>query len=121
MQLHPIMYVADQYAERTFYECLGFELHYEGSEFPGFLAVRNGDAIFGLQKASPEHPRYQHGLRWQFEVETTAELDGVIASCAAHGIDYTVEVEQGDEFMVRIVRVRSPGDVEVWIEGPNEA
>ena len=45
MQLHPIMYVADQYAERSFYELLGFQRVYEGDEFPGFLAIQHGDAI----------------------------------------------------------------------------
>ena len=42
MQLHPIMYVADQYAERSFYELFGFDRVYEGEEFPGFLAIRHG-------------------------------------------------------------------------------
>ena len=45
MQLHPIMYVADQYAERSFYELFGFERVYEGEEFPGFLAIGHGEAI----------------------------------------------------------------------------
>jgi hypothetical protein len=52
MQLHPIMYVADQYAERSFYELFGFERVYEGEEFPGFLAIRLGEAVIGLQRAS---------------------------------------------------------------------
>lgn len=50
------MYVPDQYAERQFYERFGFQRHYEGDEFPGFLAIRHGDAIIGLQQASSEHP-----------------------------------------------------------------
>ena len=55
MQLHPIMYVADQYAERSFYELFGFERTYEGEEFPGFLAIRHGEAVIGL-RASRARP-----------------------------------------------------------------
>jgi hypothetical protein len=42
MQLHPIMYVGDQYAEREFYELFGFERHYEGEEFPAATASAVG-------------------------------------------------------------------------------
>jgi hypothetical protein len=48
MRLHPIMYVPDQYAEREFYARFGFTPYYEGDEFPGFLAIQNGEAIIGL-------------------------------------------------------------------------
>jgi catechol 2,3-dioxygenase-like lactoylglutathione lyase family enzyme len=122
MQLHPIMYVPDQYAERDFYRMLGFEAHYEGDEFPGFLAVRRGATIIGLQKASDDHPAYSAGLRWQFEAETIDEIDEVIAACVAHGVDHQVFVEEGGAaFRTRCVTVRSPAGVTVWFEGPNEA
>jgi len=45
VQLHPIMYVADQYAERAFYEMFGFQRVHEGKKFPGFLTIRHGEAI----------------------------------------------------------------------------
>lgn len=122
MQLHPIMYVVDQYAEREFYELFGFERSYEGDEFPGFLAVRHGEAIIGLQRSSPEHPAYSGGLRWQFELESGAELDEVAATCRRHRLDHDLRVEQGGErFRTRTVSVRSPSGVLVWFEGPNEA
>lgn len=121
MQLHPIMYVPDQYAERDFYRLLGFENHYEGEEFPGFLAIRRGSAIIGLQRSSEDHPSYAGGLRWQFEAETIQELDEVIAACAANDVDREVHVEEGGErFRTRCVTVRSPAGVTVWFEGPNE-
>ena len=116
------MYVADQYAEREFYELLGFERHYEGDEFPGFLVIRHGSAIIGLQRSSDEHPPYHEGLRWQFELDTTAELTAIIDACVAHGLNHTVDTEQGgNRFRTRVVRLRSPNGVEVWLEGPNEA
>jgi hypothetical protein len=122
MQLHPIMYVADQYAERSFYELFGFERVYEGDEFPGFLAIRHGDAVIGLQQASPGHPPYTHGLRWQFVLDTTQEVDEVIATCRRHGLPHEALTERGgDRFLTRLVTVTSPSGISVWFEGPNEA
>jgi hypothetical protein len=122
VQLHPIMYVADQYAERSFYELFGFQREYEGDEFPGFLAVRHGEAIIGLQRASPEQPAYLHGLRWQFELDRADGVDEIIMICRAHGLEHDVVTEQGgDRFVRRLVAVKSPCGVTVWFEGANEA
>ena len=122
MELHPIMYVTDQYAERGFYELFGFERHYEGEEFPGFLAIRHGDAIIGLQRASAEHPAYTEGLRWQFE------LDGWTNStrCSRPADPTTSSTRSsssrvGDRFHRRLLKVLSPAGVAVWFEGVNEA
>jgi hypothetical protein len=122
MQLHPIMYVADQYAERAFYELFGFERIYEGDEFPGFLAIRHGEAIIGLQRATPDNPAYSAGLRWQFELDEPGQIEDIIRVCRTHDLDHRVIDERGgDRFARRIVRVTSPGDVMVWFEGANES
>ena len=122
VQLHPIMYVADQYAERSFYELFGFHRVYEGDEFPGFLAVQHGEAIIGLQRASPDQPAYSHGLRWQFELDGDDQVDEIIATCRAHGLEHEVVTEHGgDRFLRRLVAVKSPCGVTVWFEGANEA
>jgi hypothetical protein len=122
MQLHPIMYVGDQYLERAFYELFGFERVYEGDEFPGFLAIQHGEAIIGIQRASAEQPAYAEGLRWQFELETADQVDDILAICGEQGLDHEVQVERGgDRFLRRIVAVRSPNGVTVWFEGANEA
>ena len=121
MQLHPIMYVADQYAERSFYELFGFERAYEGEEFPGFLAISHGEAVIGLQRASAEQPAYSQGLRWQFALETAGQVDDVIAICREHGLEHEVATERGgDRFLTRLVSVTSPSGITVWFEGPNE-
>ena len=121
MQLHPIMYVADQYAERSFYELFGFERVYEGDEFPGFLAIQHGEAIIGLQRASPGQPAYAHGLRWQFELDTPGQVEEIIAICRTHDLEHEVVTERGgDRFSRRLVTVRSPSGVTVWFEGANE-
>lgn len=109
MELHPIMYVADQYAERSFYELFGFGRVYEGDEFPGFLAIGHGEAIIGLQRASHEQPAYTHGLRWQFELDTADQVDEIIATCRTHGLEHDVLTERGgDRFLRRLVAVKSP-------------
>jgi hypothetical protein len=121
MELHPIMYVADQYAEREFYERFGFERVYEGDEFPGFLAIRHGAAVIGLQRGSADNPSYQAGLRWQFEVETSADVDAIVATCGEHQLEHELVQERGgDRFNRRLVRVTSPSGVAVWFEGPDE-
>jgi catechol 2,3-dioxygenase-like lactoylglutathione lyase family enzyme len=122
MQLHPIMYVADQYAERDFYELFGFERIYEGDEFPGFLAIRHGEAVIGLQRASADSGSYSGGMRWQFELDEPSHIEEVIRACRAHRLHHEVVSERGgDRFARRIVRVVSPGGVTVWFEGTNEA
>ena len=122
VQLHPIMYVAGPYAERAFYELFGFQRVYEGDEFPGFLAIRHGEAIIGLQRASPEQPAYSDGLRWQFELETPDQVDEIIATCRAHGLEHEVVTEQGgDRFRRHLVAIKSPCGVTVWFEGADEA
>jgi hypothetical protein len=122
MELHPIMYVADQYAERDFYELCGFERLYEGEEFPGFLAIRHGQAVIGLQKAGVDNPAYSEGLRWQFELDMPGQLEEIIRVCREHDLRHEVVREEGGErFRRRIVRVVSPGGVAVWFEGTNEA
>jgi hypothetical protein len=121
MELHPIMYVADQYAERSFYELFGFERVYEGDEFPGFLAIRHGAAVIGLQRARPGQPAYTGGLRWQFELGAAGDVDEIITICQTRGLDYEVVTERGgDRFFRRLVAVRSPGGVMVWFEGAGE-
>jgi hypothetical protein len=120
MQLHPIIYVADQYAERDFYARFGFETVYEGDEFPGFLAIKCGEAVIGLQQASAENPAYSGGLRWQFELEGSEEIAAMIDVCQAHELEHEVLEERGGDLVKQLVRVVSPSGVAVWFEGPNE-
>lgn len=122
MELHPIMYVPDQYVERAFYELFGFERHYEGDEFPGFLAIRHGKAIIGLQRASAQQPAYTEGLRWQFELERVEQFEEILAACRVHNLEHEVLMEEGgDRFHHRLLKVLSPGGVRVWFEGVDEA
>ena len=107
MELHPIMYVAENTQGGGFYRLLGFEQEYEGDEFPGFLAVRSGNAVIGLQRASAEHPPYEVGLRWQFEVTEPGQLDQIIDRCTTHGLPHHVRTRggEGERFRHRLLSV----------------
>jgi hypothetical protein len=122
MQLHPIMYVPDQYAERDFYARFGFTSYYEGEEFPGFLAIQHGETIIGLQRASDDHPAYKEGLRWQFELDTVEELDDIVSVCRDNDIEHETLTETGGtRFRTGMVKVRTPAGHFVWFESPNQA
>lgn len=119
LAFHPILYVDDQYAERDFFELFGFRTVYEGPEFPGFLAIESGTARFGLS-ARAERPVDEAfgGVRWQFLVD---DVNTVVAVCDEVGLNCEVVVELGgDAHRASIAKVRSPGGVLVWFEGPNE-
>lgn len=117
--MHPILYVPDPYAERDFFALFGFETVYEGSEFPGFLAIRSGTAIFGLSgnKGLPSSGAYE-GVRWQITVD---DVDDIASVCSRADLDCDIIVEEGGTtHRARIARVNSPNGVSVWFEGPNE-
>jgi hypothetical protein len=117
---HPILYVADPWAERDFFTLFGFETVYEGPEFPGFLALAQGPVRFGVSgnRDLPAGGGHE-AVRWQFVVD---DVDEVLATCAREGVEAEVTVETGgDTHRARIVVVTSPNGVPVWFEGPNEA
>jgi hypothetical protein len=116
---HPILYVADPYAERDFFCQFGFATIYEGEEFPGFLAVECGDVCFGLSRNKGGLPvaAYQ-GIRWQLIVD---DIDEITSICAAASWPCEVVVEEGGTtHRSRLAKVTSPNGVVVWFEGPNE-
>jgi hypothetical protein len=116
---HPILYVADPYAERDFFGRFGFTTLYEGEEFPGFLAVECGSVCFGLSMNNelPLSGSYEQ-VRWQLMVD---DVDEIASVCAAAGLAYEVLIEEGGTtHRARIVKVASPNGVPVWFEGPNE-
>jgi hypothetical protein len=118
-EFHPILYVADPYAERDFFSLFGFETIYEGSEFPGFLAIRCGAAIFGLSSNKDLPATGSHeGVRWQLIVD---DVDEIASICIAAGLSCDVALEEGGTtYRSRIATVTSPNGVVVWFEGPNE-
>jgi hypothetical protein len=97
----------------------GFETIYEGVEFPGFLAVRCGTAVFGLSdnKDLPSSGAHE-GVRWQLIVD---DVDEIASVCTRAELAFDIIVEEGGTtHRARIARVTSPNGVLVWFEGPNE-
>jgi hypothetical protein len=116
---HPILYVADPYAERDFFCRFGFTTLYEGDEFPGFLAVECGSVRFGLSMNKELEPDASYEqVRWQLMVD---DVDEIAAVCATAGLPYELLIEEGGTtHRARIVKVASPNGVPIWFEGPNE-
>jgi hypothetical protein len=116
---HPILYVADSYAERDFFSLFGFETVYEGTEFPGFLAVECGSVCFGLSQNKELAAAGAHeGVRWQLIVD---DVDDIAATCSRAGLQCEIVTEEGGAaHRARIAKVTSPNGVLVWFEGPNE-
>jgi hypothetical protein len=112
---HPILYVADPYAERAFFARFGFETEFEDEAAPGFLAIRCGSVVFGLSgNRSLESCDSYEGVRWQLLVD---DLDAIVAACDAGALEYERVEEVVGEHRPRAVVVVSPGGVPVWFEG----
>jgi catechol 2,3-dioxygenase-like lactoylglutathione lyase family enzyme len=111
-KLVPILHVADPDAERRFYEQLGLRTTYEGPEYPGFIAVGNDAVEFGLSRRPGAEPAA--GLTWQFAV---SDVDAAVAACERADLQFEVTVERPrEDWTYRIVKVRSPGGMEVLLE-----
>lgn len=110
---HPILYVADPYAERDFFSRFGFEAFYEGDEFPGFLAINCGPVLFGLSGNKERmSPAAYEGVRWQLRVD---DVNAIVETCSEAGLACEVIVEEGGStHRARIARVTSPNGVLVW-------
>ncbi len=46
----PILFVSDLAAERDFYIRLGFQVTYEGPEYPDFASLGHGSIEFGIER-----------------------------------------------------------------------
>jgi catechol 2,3-dioxygenase-like lactoylglutathione lyase family enzyme len=119
-EFHPILYVDDPRAERDFYLHFGFETVYEGEDFPSFIAVRAGAALFGLSSnRTLRQAETYDAVRWQLIVD---DVEAIVAICKARSLSYEIETEAPSAaHHARIVKVTSPNGVRVWFEGPNEA
>jgi hypothetical protein len=112
-KLLPILHVADPASERDFYVGFGLWMTYEGSEYPGFIAVGNDEVEFGLTRREDADPAAA-GVTWQLGVR---DIDEVLAVCGRLGLDVEVEVERPrPDWTYRVVTVVSPNGVVVHLE-----
>ena len=86
-RLVPIIYVRDLEAEVSFYQSLGFNISYQGEEFPGFVGMECGNFDFGIEeKAEFDPQKAAASFVWQMETDSFGK---VIAICEERGIAYT--------------------------------
>lgn len=112
-KLVPILHVQDPDAERRFYEQLGLRTTYEGSEYPGFIAVGNDAVEFGLSRHPGTDPAAS-GMTWQLGV---SDVDAAVAACERSGLRFEVTVERPrEDWTYWIVKVQSPNGMQVLLE-----
>lgn len=86
-QLLPILFVKDMGSEILFYKNLGFEISYQGEEFPGFVGLKSGSVEFGLeQKEDFDSSKARDSFTWQMDIAGFGE---VIRVCKLKGIEYS--------------------------------
>jgi hypothetical protein len=114
-RLVPIVYVTDLDAEVTFYETLGFAVIYRGDEFPDFVAMRQGEIQFGIERrAGFRAEDANRSLMWQFQVD---DLTGIVELCDRHGIRCTPPELYWERMDAWEMKVWSPNGYRVNLEG----
>jgi hypothetical protein len=117
-KLVPILHVNDPGEERRFYERLGLRTTYEGPEYPDFIAVGNDAVEFGLSRR-PGTDLAASPLTWQLGV---SDIDAAISACQQAGLNFEVIVERPrEDWTYRVLKLRSPGGMEVLLEEQNPA
>lgn len=111
----PILFVSDLRAERDFYVSLGFNVTYEGPEYPYFLALGHGAVEFGIEwhegfsATGPDRV-----LTWQFGV---SDLEGAKKVLDAAGVGYREELmTPSPDWQYRVLHARTPNGYHLLLE-----
>jgi phosphoribosyl-AMP cyclohydrolase len=114
-KLVPIIYVDDLNAEVQFYKDLGFSVLHEGDEFPGFVAMQQGDVEFGIEISDHFRARAANdSFLWQFQVD---DLAAVARLCTELGYRHTAPERYGERMDAWEMTVTSPNGYRVNLEG----
>ncbi|MEJ7570358.1 MAG: hypothetical protein WKF41_19115 [Gaiellaceae bacterium] len=118
-RLIPILFMGDPEGERDFHVRLGFEITYQGSEFPDFVAMGCGPIEFGLEHKdgfSRDDPG--RVLTWQFGV---TDLEPAKEQLTAAGVDYDEEsVTPSADWRYRVLHARAPNGYDLLLKGGRE-
>lgn len=113
----PILYIADLKAEVAFYEKLGFKISYQGDEFPNFIAVKNGDVEFGLEKKESFNPdEVENSFYWQMEVRSLKEILNI---CQKETLKFTKPTCYWERMDAWEMTIDTPNGYKFHLEGPN--
>jgi catechol 2,3-dioxygenase-like lactoylglutathione lyase family enzyme len=111
----PILFVGDLQAERDFYVRLGFDVTYEGPEYPYFLSLGHGRVEFGIEwrrdfsAANPDRV-----LTWQLGV---SNLDLLKEQMDSAGVRYREELmSPADDWQYRVLHARTPNGYHLLLE-----
>ncbi len=113
-RLVPILYVKDLEKEVDFYKSLGFEISYQGDDFPGFIALRSGNVEFGLKARDDFDPlQAEASFVWQMEVDSISKI---IAICAERAFEYSEPQQYWEERDAWEMVVKSPNGYKLHLE-----
>lgn len=113
-RLVPIIYVRDLEAEIAFYKSLGFNISYQGDEFPGFVGMECGNFDFGIETRDDFDPeKAKASFVWQMETDSFGK---VIAVCQANGYEYTEPQCYWEEFDSWEMKVQTPNGYALHLE-----
>lgn len=114
LRLVPILFVQDLESEIEFYTSLGFEISYQGDEFPGFVGLESGHFDFGLQERADFDPSLAAAsFVWQMETDSFSK---VIAVCKERAIEYTEPYCYWEEMDSWEMQVKTPNGYTLHFE-----
>ena len=114
-KLVPIIYVKDLDAEVQFYETFGFQISYQGDEFPNFIAIAQGDLEFGIErKETFNADEANRSILWQFQVD---DLSEAVRICQRSSYKHTPPVKYWEAADGWEMQVWSPNGYTINLEG----
>ena len=115
----PILFVGDLQAERQFYEALGFQVTYEGPEYPYFLALGYGKIEFGIEwRRDFSQSVLDRVLTWQFGV---SDIELAKKRLADAGVRYREELMAPSlDWQYRVLHARTPNGYHLLLEEGSE-
>jgi predicted enzyme related to lactoylglutathione lyase len=114
-KLVPIIYVKDLDAEVKFYETFGFQISYQGDEFPNFIAMAQGDLEFGIERKDTFNAdEANRSILWQFQVD---DLSEAVRICQQSPYKHTPPEKYWEAADGWEMQVWSPNGYKINLEG----
>ncbi len=113
-QLLPILFVKNLESEIDFYKGFGFEISYQGDEFPGFVGLKKDNIEFGLEERKNFDPQNaQDSFIWQMD---TNSFSKVMAICDAKGIEYSKPKQYWEKMDGWEMTIKTPNGYTLQLE-----
>lgn len=113
-QLLPILFVRDLKSEIDFYKSFGFEIFYQGNEFPGFVGLKKDNIEFGLEERKDFDPqKAEDSFIWQMDTDSFGK---VMAICDAEGIEYSKPRQYWEKMDGWEMHIKTPNGYTLQLE-----